>query len=397
MLLYEILNVFVLGFLVILKPIYTGKNNFIVTCVFMIGFDEYGPEKIVEVYDPKVGMHGFVVIDNTALGPGKGGIRMTPTVSKSEVSRLARAMTWKCSLAGLPFGGAKSGIIANPRELDLKKKRKIVESFSKALKVVGPEKYVAAPDMNMAEKEMEWFAKANGSKKSCTGKPKKLGGIPHELGSTGFGVYHATLVALKAMNCDPKDMKLDVAIEGFGNVGWFAAKFLSEAGLNIVAVSDSKGTAYKKDGFDFEKLAKVKKEQRTVTKYPGAKVLPNKKILSIPAEVLITAAIPDLIQKADVKQIKSVLIVEGSNIPMSHETEKMLHEKEVLVIPDFVANAGGVISSYVEYINGTSEKMFKLVESKIKKNTKEILKARGEDTRTTAMKLAQKRVKKAMK
>lgn len=364
----------------------------------MVNFDEFGPEKILEVYDPKVGMHGFVVIDNTALGPGKGGIRMTPTVSIDEVSRLARAMTWKCSLAGLPFGGAKSGIIADSHKMDLKTKRKIVESFSKALKVICPEKYVAAPDMNMAEKEMEWFAKANGSLKSCTGKPKKMGGIPHELGSTGFGVHHAARVAMNFLKMEPK--KVRVAIEGFGNVGWFAAKFLSEMGCKLVAVSDSKGVVYKKDGLDFEKLAKVKKETRSVINYPNGKVLPNHKIVSVDCDLLVTAAIPDLIRDSDVKDLKAKLIVEGSNIPMTLETEKKVHKRGILVVPDFVANAGGVISSYVEYIGGTPEKMFKLVEKKIVANTKEVLKLakkKGVCPREAAMELAQKRVKKKMK
>ena len=163
----------------------------------MVEFDEIGPEKIIEVYHPGLNMRGILVIDNTALGPGKGGIRMTPTVDKEEVFRLARTMTWKCSIAGLPFGGAKSGIIADPKQMSQKEKFSIVAAFSKALKNMCPEQYVAAPDINMAEEEMRVFAKANSSMKSCTGKPADIGGIPHELGSTGYGVYHATIVALK--------------------------------------------------------------------------------------------------------------------------------------------------------------------------------------------------------
>ncbi|EFK95866.1 glutamate dehydrogenase, partial [sediment metagenome] len=146
----------------------------------MVVFDGLGPEKILEVYNPKVGMRGFVVIDNLSLGPGKGGIRMTPTVSVDEVSRLARAMTLKCAMAELPFGGAKSGIIADPKMLSKEKKEEIVRAFSEALKPVCPNMYVAAPDMNMGEEEMRWFAGANGSNKACTGKPADMGGLPHE-------------------------------------------------------------------------------------------------------------------------------------------------------------------------------------------------------------------------
>ena len=358
----------------------------------MVQFDEFGPEKILEVYHPSSGMHGFVVIDNTRLGPAKGGIRMTPTVSIDEVSRLARAMTWKCALADLPFGGGKSGIIADPRNLSKEKNKEIIEEFAKALKLVAPSLYIAAPDINTAEQEMEWFAKANGNNNSCTGKPKKLGGLPHELGSTGFGVYHSTLIALKHKKMDVK--KTTIAIEGFGNVGWFAAKFLSEKGAKLVAVSDSSGVIYNPKGLDFETLAKTKKEKGKVTDYKNGKKLSSKDIISIEADVLITAAIPDLVSKNDVSKIKAKIVVEGSNIPMSHESEELLAKKGILVVPDFVANAGGVISSYCEY-KGLSEKdMFKMVEEKITKNTELVLKGmKNNCARCAAMDIAKKRIK----
>ena len=365
--------------------------------------DELGPEKILEVYDAKTGMHGFVVIDNTALGPGKGGIRMTPTVSKEEVFRLARAMTYKCSLAGLPFGGAKSGIVANPKEITPEHKKNIVKAFAKALKPVSPSQYVAAPDISMAEEEMRIYANTNSSMKSCTGKPADMGGLPHELGSTGFGVYHAVLVAVKHLGLDIK--KLSFAVEGFGNVGWFAAKFLTEAGAKFVAVSDSRGVLCFSKGIDFDLLAKVKKEQRTVTKYgefeKGGKcdVLMGEEIVGVQADILVTAAIPDLVTDANKDKIKAKIIVQGSNIPMTPEIEEFLHKKGVLVVPDFMANAGGVISSYVEYIGGSEKEMFKLVEEKIVKNTTEVLeKAKKAKImpREAALHIALDRIKKAM-
>lgn len=361
-------------------------------------YDEFGPEKILEVYDPKTGMHGFVVIDSTALGPGKGGIRMTPSVDKEEVFKLARTMTWKNALADLPFGGAKGGIMADSKTFDLKKKKAIVEAYSRALKIVCPKLYVSAPDMYMAEQEMEWFAKANGSMKSCTGKPKKLGGIPHELGSTGFGVYHAALVAIKHMGLKPSEVTF--AVEGFGNVGLFAAKFLTEKGAKFIAASDSKGVIYNKEGLDFEKLSKTKAETKTVTNYPKGDKMQCEEILDVQADVLITAAIADLITPKNVDRVKAKLIVEGSNIPMTFEMEKILHKKGILIVPDFVANAGGVISSYVEYIHGTPQKMFKLVEQKSKKNTDLVLKTAKEKNilpREAAMEIAQERVRKKMK
>ena len=358
-------------------------------------FDEFGPEKIIEVYNAKVGMKGLVVLDNSALGPCKGGIRMTPTVSKEEVFRLARTMTWKNALANLPFGGGKSGIIADPRHINDKKKKAIIEAFADALKVVSPSQYVAAPDINMGEKEMGWYYKKNGDKKSVTGKPKKMGGIPHELGSTGFGVYHSLLIAVKYAKLNAN--KSTVAIEGFGNVGWFIAKYLSECCKSIVAVSDSKGVIYNKDGLDFDRLVQVKKKEGTVTAYKPGQVLPTNSILDVKADILITAAVPDLIKEGDVDRLKFKMIVEGSNIPMTEAVERLVHKKGITVVPDFVANAGGVISSYVEYIGGSEKKMFSLVESKITKNTQEVLslaRKKRASPRDAAMEIAIKRVRK---
>src|SRR3989344_3322101 len=227
-----------------------------------IEFDGFGPEKILQVYNPKVGMHGFVVIDSTALGPGKGGIRMTPTVSVQEVFKLARTMTWKNAMAELPFGGAKSGIIADPKHMTHEHKEEMVRAFAEALKPVCPVDYVAAPDINMAEEEIGIFAKTNGNLQSTTGKPKEMGGLPHELGSTGFGVFHATKVAAEHKGIDLKKAK--VAVEGFGNVGTFAVQFLEKAGATIVATSDSKGTVYNAKGLSYQKLMETKKQTGSV-------------------------------------------------------------------------------------------------------------------------------------
>lgn len=359
----------------------------------MIKKDEFGPEKILKVEDKKTGMKGFLVIDNRALGPGKGGIRMTPTVTVEEVAKLARAMTWKNALTELPFGGAKSGIVANDKEITKKKKKAIVQTFSKALKPVCPSRYVAAPDMNMAEEEMRWFAEANGDMKSCTGKPKEMGGLPHELGSTGFGVAHAARVAIEHKGMDIRDVSF--AVEGFGNVGRFVARFLTEWGAKLAAASDSRGTIYNPKGLDFKKLAKVKKEQRTVTNYKPGKVLPCEKLFELPVDVLIPAAIPNSINEKNWDKIKAKIIVEGANIPATPEIEEKLYKKGILIIPDFVANAGGVISSYVEYTGGNEKQMFKLVEEKIKRNTKVVLK-RAEDKnckqRDAALEIAKERV-----
>jgi len=354
-------------------------------------FDKFGPEKIIQVYDPETGMRGITVIHNTNLGPGKGGIRMTPTVDVEEVYKLAETMTWKNALAGIPFGGAKSGIIADDRKLTQEEKDKIVAAFARALKNIAPTEYIAGPDMNMAEHEMQVFAEANGNKNSCTGKPKEMGGLPHELGSTGFGVYHALLTALEFVKLeDPK-----VAIEGFGNVGTFVMKFLSEKGIKVVAVSDSKGTIYDENGLDYEKLMKTKEETGSVINYGSGKKLESKDIVSLDVDILVPAAIPDLINEENKNDVKAKLIVCGSNIAMTEEIEEEFHEKGILVVPDFVANAGGVISSYVETINGTPEQMFEMVEKNITENTKEVLRRSEEKNispRKAAMGIAIERV-----
>jgi len=359
--------------------------------------DEWGPEKILEIYEPKIGLKGFVVIDNTALGPGKGGIRMTPNVTLEEDFRLARTMTWKTALAGLPFGGAKGAIIFDPKNNPIEKKREIMRAFGRALKGIAPKIYIAAPDVNTGEEEMRWLVEGNGSLKSTTGKPKDLGGLPHELGSTGYGVFHSTLTTAKFLRIDIKETK--IAIEGFGNVGSFAAKHLSEVGVRIVAVSDSKGCIFNPDGIDFKKLSEIKEKTGSVINYKPGNVLPNAELFNLPVDFLIPAALSDVINEQNVEKIKSRVVVEAANIPMKPEIEKRLHEKRILVVPDFVANAGGVISSYCEYRGYDAEKMFKLVEKKIVKNTKAVLRRAKRDNlipRDAAMKIAKERVKKAM-
>lgn len=361
----------------------------------VIDYDEFGPEKILGVYDPKTGMRGFVVIDNTALGPGKGGIRMTPTVTVEEVFRLARTMTWKNALAGLPFGGAKSGIMADAKSISPAKKEAIVRAFAKGLEEVSPSEYIAAPDMNMAEQEMAWYVDANGNRKSATGKPKSMSGLPHELGSTGFGVFHSAMIAAERAGLDPN--AATVAIEGFGNVGWFAAKYLSEQGYKLIAVSDSKGAVHSHGkAINFEKLAAIKKKTGSVVNYKPGDTDYHESILEVGADILITAAVPDLIEARNVGKLKFKVIVEGSNIPMTHEVEQLVHRKGIIVVPDFVANAGGVISSYVEHIGGTEKEMFKLIGKKIKKNTHKLMDRcdiEHVDPRTCAMNIAKEMIR----
>ena len=219
--------------------------------------DEWGPEKVVVVWDPKTKTKGVVVIDNTARGPGKGGIRLQPDVTTDEVIRLARAMTWKNALADIPFGGAKAGIKGDPKG----DKIAMMKAFARGLKALVPSEYIAGPDMNTGEAEMAAFANELGIMNASTGKPLELGGLPHELGSTGFGVVESTEVAAKHAKLSLKGAT--VAIEGYGNVGTFAHRFLEEKGAIVVAVSDSHGAIYNAKGLDYGKLLNTKcKQQR---------------------------------------------------------------------------------------------------------------------------------------
>ncbi|MEM5870457.1 MAG: Glu/Leu/Phe/Val dehydrogenase [Candidatus Aenigmatarchaeota archaeon] len=353
--------------------------------------DEIGPELVVEVYNKKIGLRGILVIDNTKRGVAKGGIRMTSSVTVEEIFRLARAMTLKNALADLPFGGGKSGIVSDTKNKE--EKKLLIQGFANAIKELCPSRYIAGPDVNTGEEEMRWFVEANGCLDSCTGKPKELGGLPHELGSTGFGVAQATLVAIDFINLDVNNTK--VAIDGFGNVGSFTAKFLSESGAKIIAVSDSKGCIYNPKGLDVQKLLEVKSTTGSVINYKDGEVIESKKIFETDCDVLIPASLSDVINESNYKDIKAKIIVEAANIPMREHIEKKLFENGVLIIPDIIANAGGVISSYAEYKRMNEHEMFNLVREKIVKNTKLILErsfAKQIATRDVAMEIAKERI-----
>lgn len=358
--------------------------------------DEIGPERIIEVYDQKTGMHGVAVIDSTARGPGKGGIRMVPDLAASEVPRLARAMTWKNAMADIPFGGAKSGIRADPRKLSREQKEAVVRAFARKLSEVVPKHYIAGPDMNMTETEMAYFSDELQDPMACTGKPSQMGGLPHELGSTGYGVALCakTAVEFKGDSLEGKT----VAIEGYGNVGTFAHKFFQEWGAKVVAVSDSKGAIYDAGGLEHGELMKTKAEKRTVTAHPEGEKKEGAVLFELEVDILVPGARPDVINGGNVGKVKAKYVAEAANLPAKYDIEKALMEKGVVVLPDFVANAGGVISSYCETMGWDQGKMFKVVSDKITANTKIMMERAQEDndTRKSAMAVARERVEEAM-
>jgi len=367
----------------------------------MILKDEIGPEYILKVYDPQVGMEGFLVIDNTRLGPGKGGIRMTPEVTEEEVFRLARTMTFKCAIADLPFGGAKAGIVWKGGDDKLKKK--FIQRFAKRIKIFTPKLYIAGPDVNTGEREMKWFVEATGIFNSATGKPKnfckvfgerKKCGIPHEVGSTGFGVAQATKVAVDILGLNIKEAK--VSIHGFGNVGSFTFKYLTQMGAKVIAIADKSGVIFSNDGFEKKLIEEIIQKRKEVINYRGkAQKLKLEDFWSIPVDILIPASVTDVINESNKDKIKAKIIVEAANIPMKENIEEELFKKGILIVPDFVANAGGVISSFAEYKGYSLDKMFSLVEKKIKKTTEIVLKEslkRGQNPRKVAINLAKEKI-----
>lgn len=368
--------------------------------------DKYGPEYVVEVRDAKVGMEGFLVVHNTALGPGKGGIRITPNVTVEEVKRLASTMTWKNALAGIPFGGAKAGIRFDPSKGADKKE--LIQSFARAIKPFLIKKYIAGPDVNSGEKEMQWFVEAVDNWRAATGKPAnycmqvfgKKGekcGIPHEFGSTGYGVAEATAIAARFAKLPEKGTT--VAIHGFGNVGTFVYTYLTEMGFRIVALADAKGAVYSPNGFDDRVIKKVISEKISLIEAFDQNKIPAEKFWSLPVDILIPASVTDVINDSNKKSITAKVIVEAGNIPMSESIEEELYSRGILIVPDFIANAGGVISSYAEYRGYNAKKMFDLVKRKIVKSTEEVLRQSiqtKKNPRVVAMQIAISKVEQKM-
>lgn len=379
--------------------------------------DEFGPELIVKVYDPKVKMEGILVVHNTAFGPGKGGIRMTPDITEEEVYRLASTMTWKNALADIPFGGAKSGIKLNGENLDdpqklKERKKELIQSFARAIKPLVPRKYIAGPDVNTGEREMQYFVEATGIWKSATGKPTDLCipiidkngkvnghrcGIPHEFGSTGYGVAQVTKLVAEMAGSGIQGAT--VSIHGFGNVGTFAYTYLTEMGAKVIAIADASGAVLAKDGFDPKIMKEMIKNMKTISGYPDGKKIKPRDFWSIPVDILIPASVTDVINESNKNDIKAKIIVEAGNIPMRENIEEELNKKGIIIVPDFVANAGGVISSYAEYRGYQPKRMFELVTKKITKAARAVLKqsfASKKNPRQVAMDLAVAKVKKKM-
>lgn len=355
-----------------------------------IEFDELGPAKVLQVYDHEIGLHGFVVVDNIALGTAIGGVRISPSVTPFEVSRLARTMTLKSSIAGLDHGGGKAGIVADPKQENIEQ---IFRAFARMMG--GVEEYVPAPDMGSDERMMVWVKEEIGR---VLGLPEEIGGLPlDKLGATGYGVAECAEIA-----CSYVDLQLRgarVAIQGFGNVGRAAARFLAEKGAVIIAANDSKGTLAHSDGLHVDELIETKLKKGTVIESTQGTALPAEAIFELDCDILVPAATPDVIHRDNQHQVKAKLILQGANIPVTLEAEEILAKRGVLVVPDFIANAGGLIMAAMEYRQKSAQEAFVAIERKIQKNTDKILqKAQKESLlpRTAAERLAIERVQAAM-
>jgi glutamate dehydrogenase (NAD(P)+) len=298
--------------------------------------DEWGPEKVVAVSDRRTGMKGVLVIDNTARGMGKGGTRMSPGVTTGEIARLARVMTWKWAGVDLFFGGAKAGIVFDPASPD---KERALRAFVRALSNEVPREYVLGLDMGLTERDAAIVQDELGDRGAMMGAPAQLGGLPYdELGITGFGVAEVAdeLTSLRGKR---------IAIQGFGAVGAAAAKRFAELGATVVAVSSVHGALHDPNGLDVARLLALRAEAGDLAVKEYGPVLELGAELLVPCDVLVPAALQDVIDADLAGRVQASLVVEGANLPTSPEAQRVLAARGITVVPDFIANAGGVVAA----------------------------------------------------
>jgi len=298
---------------------------------------------------------GYRVQYSITLGPGKGGIRYHPDVSLDEVTALAAWMTWKCAVAHIPFGGAKGGVVCDPtrmsrREIEALTRRYIAEIIDS----IGPEKDIPAPDVNTNDQIMAWVMDTysmhigHTTTAVVTGKPVELGGSLGRREATGRGVMIVTREACRHLGLDIRGAT--VAVQGFGNVGSISALLLSQIGAKIVAVTDWRGGVYNPAGLDVVKMIDFARQTRTIDGYPGGEPLTNEDLFKLKVDILIPAALENQITTENVQDIQAKVVTEGANGPTTPEAHRLLHERGVFVIPDILANAGGVTTSYFEWV-----------------------------------------------
>ncbi|MGK7391449.1 MAG: Glu/Leu/Phe/Val family dehydrogenase [Candidatus Cyclobacteriaceae bacterium M2_1C_046] len=299
---------------------------------------------------------GFRVIHSNILGPSKGGIRFDPHVNLDEVKALAAWMTWKCAVVDIPYGGAKGGINCNPREMSAGEIERLTRAYTLSMiEIFGPDRDIPAPDMGTGPREMAWlmdeYSRTQGMtiNSVVTGKPLVLGGSLGRTEATGRGVMVSALAAMEKLKINP--YRATCAVQGFGNVGSFAALLLEERGCKIVAVSDLSGAYYNENGIDVKKAVQYRdKNYGSLEGFTEAEKLTGEQILTLEVDVLVPAATEDVINSKNANDIKAKLIVEGANGPTSAKADSVINDKGIMVVPDILANAGGVTVSYFEWV-----------------------------------------------
>ncbi|WP_186755847.1 Glu/Leu/Phe/Val family dehydrogenase [Echinicola salinicaeni] len=300
---------------------------------------------------------GIRVVHSNILGPAKGGIRFAPDVHIDEVRALAAWMTWKCAVVDIPYGGGKGGVRCNPREMSKGEIERLMRAYTLAMiDVFGPDKDIPAPDMGTGPREMAWlmdeYSKAHGTTVNAvvTGKPLVLGGSLGRTEATGRGVMVSALAAMEKLKINP--FQATCVVQGFGNVGSWAAQLLEERGLKIVSISDISGAYYNSNGINIQEAIKFRNENNGILEgFHGAEKLSSaNELFELEVDVLVPAAVEDVITKKNVDKIKAKLIVEGANGPTSFNADKIINEKGIMVVPDILANAGGVTVSYFEWV-----------------------------------------------
>jgi glutamate dehydrogenase (NAD(P)+) len=333
----------------------------------------------------------MLVVDNVACGPSIGGLRMAPDVTMEECARLARAMTLKNAAAGLPHGGGKSVLWGDPRAPRARKEA-LIRAFAHALR--NETDYIFGPDMGTDETCMAWVKDEIGRAVSL---PAVLGGLPlDELGATAWGLLHCAEAAAPRAGFELEGAR--VAIQGFGAVGRHAARFLCGRGAILVGASDSTGTDADTKGLDVARLAEIKEASGAVRDYPGGEKLDRDAVIGIECDIWIPAARPDVVREDNVSRLRTKLVLQGANIPMTQEAETAVAVKGVVVVPDFIANAGGVICAAMEYVGATRAAAFDAIAERVRANTETVLDAvkPGVLPRQAAEQLAVHRLRQAM-
>ncbi|TAK34762.1 MAG: Glu/Leu/Phe/Val dehydrogenase [Chloroflexota bacterium] len=300
-------------------------------------------------------LRGYRIQHNIARGPAKGGIRYSPNVSLDEVRALSMWMTWKCAVVNIPFGGAKGGVICDPKSMSIGELERLTRRYTTEISIlIGPEKDIPAPDMNTSPQVMAWIMDTYSMHVGysvpavVTGKPLSIGGSEGRTEATGRGCLFTIRQALKHLGLQIQ--KCTAAVQGFGNVGATAASLLHLDGCKVVALSDSRGGIYNPAGIDPRQVVRFKAETGSVVGFPGTKPVSNAELLELPCDILVPAAMESQITSVNAGRIKAKIVAEGANGPVTPDADRKLIEKGIFVIPDILANAGGVTVSYFEWV-----------------------------------------------